>query len=89
MVFLAETMLNRKSGGLASRRWLGAPRAFAVQESAEPEKGVYPGRAGMDRFPASITCPLLSSAASVVQDRFLLPEKYNGDVISYLKWRRI
>ena len=89
MVFLAETILNRKSGGLASRRRLGALCDLAVQESAEPEKGVYPRRTGMDRLPTSITCPPLSSAASVVQDRFLLPEKYNRDVISYLKWRRI
>ena len=35
-------------------------------KSVRSEKGVYPGRAGMDRFPTSVTRPPLSSAASVV-----------------------
>jgi hypothetical protein len=66
MVAANESILSRKSGGLATRRRLGTLCVLAVQESAESEKGVYPGRAGMDRFPTSVTRPPLSSAASVV-----------------------
>ena len=66
MVASAEKILNRKPGGLASRRRLGALCALAVQESVQSEKGVYLGRAGMDRFSTAVTRPPLSSAASVV-----------------------
>ena len=67
MVASAEKILNRKPGGLASRRRLGALCALAVQESGQSEKGVYLGRAGMDRFSTIVTRPPLSPAASVVQ----------------------
>jgi hypothetical protein len=49
----AEKILNRKSGGLASHCRLGALCALAVQNSAESERGVYLGRAGMDRSPGA------------------------------------
>ena len=65
MVATAEKILNRRSGSLASHRWLGALCAFAVQESVRSEKRVYPGRAGVDRFSTPVTRPPLSSAATV------------------------
>ena len=67
MVASAETILNRNLGAFASRRRLGALCALAVQESGQSEKGVYLGRAGMDRFSTIVTRPPLSPAASVVQ----------------------
>ena len=67
MVAANERLLNRKPGGFTSRRRLGALCALAVQESAQSEKGVYLGRAGMDRFSTAVTRSPLSSAASVVQ----------------------
>jgi hypothetical protein len=45
MVAVNERILNRKSGGFASRRRLGA--LCAVQESAQSEKSV-------DRFPTPV-----------------------------------
>ena len=65
MVATAEKILNRKPGGFASRRSPGALRALAVQEPGQPEKGVYLGRAEMDRFSTAVTRPPLSSAATV------------------------
>ena len=67
LVAANERLLNRKPGGFTSRRRLGALCALAVQESAQSEKGVYLGRAGMDRFSTAVTRSPLSSAASVVQ----------------------
>ena len=67
MVAANQQILDCKSSGLAPCRWRGALCALAVQEAAEPEKGVYPGRAGMDRYLTPVGRPPLSSAASVVQ----------------------
>ena len=67
MVAANQQILDCKSSGLAPCRWRGALCALAVQEAAEPEKGVYPGRAGMDRYLTPVDRPPLSSAASVVQ----------------------
>ena len=60
MVAANERIVNRKPGGLASRRRLGVLCALAVQESVQSAKSV-------DRLSTPVTRPPLSSAASVVQ----------------------
>ena len=68
MVAADEIILLIKQSGKHCRRRTTFARGVAVR-SAKFEKsvdGVYPGCAGMDRFPAPVIRPLLSSAASVV-----------------------
>lgn len=54
LVATAEKILNRNPGGIAAGRRLGALCALAVQEFAQSENGVYPGCAGMGRFPTPV-----------------------------------
>ena len=63
MIILAETASHHKSRRF---RYDGLCDLCISAISAESEKGVYPGRAGMDRFPNPARRPPFSSASSVV-----------------------